>query len=142
MELTDVLRGGRQCDEDGVEIIMSREACHVAADEIERLRTENKRPKELTLTVAEIYDLACAAGFTINHSAMFMPDADEMETEITIIDCPAGGVLDDDGKATHYEHVAYLTEYPEEGTFPLGAELAHNAIELTGAASPRPSETE
>lgn len=54
-------------------------------------------------------------------------DADEMETEITIIDCPAGGVLDDDGKATHYEHVAYLTEYPEEGTFPLGAELAHNA---------------
>lgn len=88
---------------------------------------ENKRPKELTLTVAEIYDLACAAGFTINHGKMFMPDADEMETEITIIDCPAGGVLDDDGKATHYEHVAYLTEYPEEGTFPLGAELAHNA---------------
>ena len=38
MELTDVLRGGRQCDEDGVEIIMSREACHVAADEIERLQ--------------------------------------------------------------------------------------------------------
>ena len=127
LELTEVLRGGRQCDEDGVEIIMSREACIVAADEIEQLRLENKRSKELTLTVAEIYDLACAAGFTINHSAMFMPDADEMETEITITDCPAGGVLDDYGKTTHYEHVAYLTEYQEEGTFPLGAELAHNA---------------
>ena len=38
LELTDVLRGGRQCDEDGMEIIMSREACCVAADEIERLR--------------------------------------------------------------------------------------------------------
>jgi hypothetical protein len=36
MELTDVLRGGRQCDEDGTEIIMSREACVVAADLIER----------------------------------------------------------------------------------------------------------
>lgn len=38
MELTDVLRGGRQCDEDGVEIIMSRQACLEAADEIERLQ--------------------------------------------------------------------------------------------------------
>ena len=38
MQLTEVLRGGRQCDEDGVEIIMSRQACHEAADEIERLR--------------------------------------------------------------------------------------------------------
>ena len=39
MELTEVLRGGRQCDEDGTEIIMSRQACVEAADEIERLRT-------------------------------------------------------------------------------------------------------
>ena len=80
----------------------------------------------LTLTVAEIYDLACAAGFTINHGQMFMPDADEMETEITIIDCPTGGVLDDDNKPTHYAHVAYLSDYPEEGTFPLGPELTPN----------------
>ena len=39
-ELTDVLRGGRQCDEEGVEIIMSRQACLEAADEIESLREE------------------------------------------------------------------------------------------------------
>lgn len=78
----------------------------------------------LTLTVAEIYDLACAAGFTINHGEMFMPDADEMETEITIIDCPKDGVEDDDGKHTHYAHLAYFTEYPEEGSYPLGAELS------------------
>lgn len=31
LELTDVLRGGRQCDEDGVEIIMSREASRLTA---------------------------------------------------------------------------------------------------------------
>jgi hypothetical protein len=40
LELTEVLRGGRQCDEDGVEIIMSREACHVAANEIDQLRAQ------------------------------------------------------------------------------------------------------
>ncbi len=40
MQLTDVLRGGRQCDEDGTEIIMSRQACCEAADEIERLRAD------------------------------------------------------------------------------------------------------
>ena len=40
MQLTEVLRGGRQCDEDGAEIIMSRQACHEAANEIERLNLE------------------------------------------------------------------------------------------------------
>jgi hypothetical protein len=34
-QLVEVLRGGRQCDEDGVEIIMSRQACREAADIIE-----------------------------------------------------------------------------------------------------------
>ena len=37
LTLSDVLRGGRQCDEDGVEIIMSRQACCEAADTIDRL---------------------------------------------------------------------------------------------------------
>jgi hypothetical protein len=80
----------------------------------------------LTLTVAEIYDLACAAGFVINHGERFLPDADEMETELTIIDCPNGGVEDDDGKHKHYAHIAYFTEYPEEGSYSLGAELTPN----------------
>lgn len=39
MTLIEVLRGGRQCDEDGTEIIMSRQACVEAADEIVRLRS-------------------------------------------------------------------------------------------------------
>lgn len=34
-QLIEVLRGGRQCDEDGTEIIMSRQACCEAADIIE-----------------------------------------------------------------------------------------------------------
>ena len=46
MQLTEVLRGGRQCDEDGTEIIMSRQACHEAANEIERMNLElQKRDK-------------------------------------------------------------------------------------------------
>ena len=38
LTLQDVLRGGRQCDEDGTEIIMSRQACCVAADLIDKLQ--------------------------------------------------------------------------------------------------------
>ena len=37
MKLVDVLRGGRQCDQEGIEIIMSRQACLEAAEEIEML---------------------------------------------------------------------------------------------------------
>lgn len=78
----------------------------------------------LTLTGKEIKDLAEAVGLVISPHDY----ADELETEMTIIDCPAGGVLDDDGKATHYEHVAYLSEYPEEGTFTLGDELCPKCL--------------
>ena len=74
----------------------------------------------ITLTVAEIKDLAECAGFVFNQH--FMPDADDMETEITINTCPASGVLDDDNKPTHYAHIAYFSEYPEEGCYPLGSE--------------------
>ncbi len=73
----------------------------------------------LTLTGKEIKDLAEAVGLVIQP----LNYGDELETEMTIIKCPATGVQDDDGKVTHYEHVAYLSEYPEEGTFPLGDEL-------------------
>lgn len=73
----------------------------------------------LTLTGKEIKDLAEAVGLVIEPRNY----TDELETEMTIIDCPANGVLDDDGKAMHYEHVAYLSEYPEEGVFPLGDEV-------------------
>lgn len=34
-ELIKVLRGGRQCDEEGAEIIMSRQACLEAADALQ-----------------------------------------------------------------------------------------------------------
>jgi hypothetical protein len=50
MQLTEVLRGGRQCDEDGTEIIMSRQACHEAADQLVRLRSALA---ELTALVRE-----------------------------------------------------------------------------------------
>jgi hypothetical protein len=36
-DLIDCLRGGRQCNEDGAEIIMSRQACVEAADLLEQL---------------------------------------------------------------------------------------------------------
>lgn len=38
-KLSDALRSGQQCDEDGVMCIVSRQACHEAAYQIERIRT-------------------------------------------------------------------------------------------------------
>lgn len=77
----------------------------------------------LTLTGKEIKDLAEAVGLVITPHDY----TDEFETEMTIVKCPESGVLDDDGKATHYEHIAYLHDYPEEGSFPLGDEVTPNA---------------
>lgn len=74
----------------------------------------------ITLCGKEIRDLAEAVGLVIQP----LDYTDELETEMTIISCPAEGVLNDDGKATHYQLVAYCSEYPEEGVFPLGDEVA------------------
>ncbi|BBN90571.1 MULTISPECIES: hypothetical protein [Rhodocyclales] len=79
----------------------------------------------LTLTVAEIKDLAECAGLVLKEDCL--PDEDELETEITIIPCPESGVLDDDGKPTHYAHIAYFAEYPDEGSYPLGNEIQPSA---------------
>lgn len=83
----------------------------------------------LTLTVAEIKDLAEFAGLVLNQK--FMPDADGLETEIIVIECPKDGVRDDDGKPTHYAHIAYFAEYPEEGSHPLGPELTPPNVQYT-----------
>ena len=85
----------------------------------------------LTLTVAEIKDLAEFAGFVLDPDRM--PDEqDEWETEIVVMDCPKEGVRDDDNKPTHYAHIAYFADYPEEGSSPLGAELAPPNAKLPG----------
>lgn len=75
----------------------------------------------LTLTVAEIKDLAEFAGLVLDKSVSY--DDDELETEIVVMECPKEGVRDDDGKPKHYAHIGYFAEYPEEGSYPLGAEL-------------------
>lgn len=41
-KMIEALRSGTQCDEEGVMVIVSRQACHEAADEIERLRLKNE----------------------------------------------------------------------------------------------------
>lgn len=45
-ELTKHLRNGQQCDEEGVMCIVSRQACHEAADHIEKLEAKNARLRE------------------------------------------------------------------------------------------------
>lgn len=71
--------------------------------------------------MAEIKDLAEFAGLALKEDAM--PDEDELETEIMVIRCPVGGVMNDDGTTSLFEHVAFLVDNPMEGFCPLGEEL-------------------
>lgn len=72
----------------------------------------------MQLTAAEIKDLAEMAGFKVETFEEYDP-----EQEFTVQDCPALGVKDDDGVPRHYAHIAWDSEYPEEGVMPLGVEL-------------------
>ena len=76
----------------------------------------------ITLTVEQIIDLANFAGLALSKSCK--PDADELETEITVIACPdpdvAGGYF---SKIVNFRHIAYYSEYPEEGCAGLGPEI-------------------
>lgn len=81
----------------------------------------------LTMTVAEIRDLARFAGLMIDDTTV--PTDDDLETEITVTACPAEGVKNegepsDPDSVSRYKHVAYFTEYPEEGCMGLGDEIA------------------
>jgi len=41
-KMIEALRSGTQADEDGVMVVVSRQACEEAADEIEKLRRKNE----------------------------------------------------------------------------------------------------
>ncbi len=75
----------------------------------------------MNLTISEIKNLAEFAGMTVDLEGI---DADEMESEISVVLCPKDGLLDDDGKTKikYTGHIAYFSEYPEEGCHPLGEE--------------------
>jgi hypothetical protein len=79
----------------------------------------SKSKTTMTLTVAEIIDLAQFAGLEV--VAASVPDGEGLMTELTIGPCPRSGVFDDDDR--QYAHIATLTEYPEEGCIGLGPEL-------------------
>jgi hypothetical protein len=78
----------------------------------------------LTLTVAQILDLANFAGLPISSPSPL--DDGEGDVEIVIADCPPEGLRDDEGNPTHYDWIAYFAEYPDEGATGLGAELPPN----------------
>ena len=63
MTIQEVLRGGRQCDEDGTEIIMSRQACVEAADLLDQMETDSRSNHESYSKLAAAYhELLYAVG--------------------------------------------------------------------------------
>ena len=85
-----------------------------------------QQPGSVILTVAEIRQLANFAGLNVAPPDGKW-DGDESEQEITVAPCPKGGVFDEDSnKWHHFKRIAYFTEYPEEGVYPLGDEISPN----------------
>ena len=76
----------------------------------------------ITLTVAEIRDLALFCGFRVDDNGEEKRGSDELDTEIVIEACEKG-IQDDDGKVLHYSHIAWFSEYPDEGVMGLGPEI-------------------
>ncbi len=72
----------------------------------------------MTMTIEEIKDLALFAGLSISDGV----GVEDMDAEITVEVC-SKGVMDDDGVAKRYAHIAYYTDYPEEGVQGLGKEI-------------------
>lgn len=77
---------------------------------------------EITLTVAQIADLARAVGLVIEEDSL--PGEEEAgETEVTVRGYSSAQPVTDEetGLIAKYTHVAFFEEVPEEGVFPLGA---------------------
>lgn len=66
----------------------------------------------VTLTIAEIYELALYSGLTCEK-----PDDDMAGTNITV---DVSDVHDEGGYGIYHGSRAYFTDYPEEGAMPLG----------------------
>jgi len=81
------------------------------------------RPASITLTGAQIRDLADMAGLA---PVDLPPESIELETRMTITG--PDEIHDEDGNPTRYPLVAYITEYPEEGYIPLGDPLPEARI--------------
>lgn len=81
----------------------------------------------ITLTMREIIDLVQFTGLAkIDCEGI---GEDELETLFTVAPCPAEGVRNDGEPSdpntlSHYKHIAFCTDYPEEGCVGLGDELA------------------
>lgn len=79
----------------------------------------------ITLNGKEIKDLAEFMGYTIDDKSV---DEDQFETEIVIMEGSGIGLREDDKDETprYYDHIAYFSEYPDEGSIGLGDEFVGN----------------
>lgn len=74
----------------------------------------------IDLTGLEIFHLAQFAGYEIKNE----DDPDLAETPYTVCSCPQEGVREDENSPPKwYPHIVFMSEYPEEGSNPLGLEI-------------------
>ena len=102
------------------------QAGHAAAkaETADVVTKERERPS-ITLTTLEIADLAKFAGLLCG-----LPNRESREDQVTIEPCPEDGLRDDDeGEIWSSSWIAYMTEYPEEGSVTLGNTIRAGAKE-------------
>ena len=102
------------------------QAGHAAAkaEDAAAVAKERERPS-ITLTTLEIADLAKFAGLLCG-----LPNRESREDQVTIEPCPEDGLRDDDeGEIWSSSWIAYITEYPEEGSVTLGNTIRAGAKE-------------
>ena len=101
----------------------------VPADQLAAAVAKERERPSITLTTLEIADLAKFAGLLCG-----LPNRESREDQVTIEPCPEDGLRDDDeGEIWSSSWIAYMTEYPEEGSVTLGNTIRAGAKEPSDA---------
>jgi hypothetical protein len=91
--LPEILRLGRQHDPDGVEVVMSRQACEEAADQLETLDAYKERARRLfecLEALCERVAIAAAHRHVMDIDDSYMIDGVELIAECTAITAVEG----------------------------------------------------
>lgn len=91
-ELSDALRNGQQCDEDGVMCIVSRQACHEAADQLDRIRSGSLVP---TGEVEKLREALRECAYLMEQAVEYSVDCGDPYAECPMQDCHNPGNMKD-----------------------------------------------
>jgi hypothetical protein len=102
--LSEILRLGRQHDPDGVEVVMSRQACEEAADQVESLvayKDRSQRLFECLEALCERVAIAAANRHVMDIDDSYLVDGVELIAECTALTASESAGFEIDGGTEH-----------------------------------------